>query len=188
MFHKCYNNANCSLSDYRIVIICVKESDEWSHVILSRLAPYKRYITLCDDSQLIEFLRRNLSLSESFIDQYEDEKLVFKKCYKILYCLEMHGFNFSFLVRLVVSTRPGMGKSLYIQRLADNVQSFHGDKNYSQAIFCHIPIHGPTVAASTIIPMLPAQKPTEQFLQVLHLDIGHSVSVKENIIIIDFKI
>ena len=74
-------------------------------------------------------------------------------------------------VQLVYSTRPGMGKSLYIKRLTEQYQ-LKQSNNY----LC-VPIHGPDVTANNIIKYLlkGLQGPEETQLQVIHFDLSHSV-------------
>ena len=76
-------------------------------------------------------------------------------------------------VRVVASNTSGMGKSLYVKRLAQKL------KRHCQIESKHVivPIHGPVVNADTVMTSLnnhtANQIPTAQ---IIHLDIASSVS------------
>ena len=76
-------------------------------------------------------------------------------------------------VRVVASNASGMGKSLYVKRLAQKL------KRHCQIESKHVivPIHGPVVNADTVMMSLnnhaANQIPTAQ---IIHLDIASSVS------------
>ena len=70
-------------------------------------------------------------------------------------------------MRVVASKSSGMGKSLYVKRLAQKIKSQH----------VIVPIHGPVVNADTVMASLcnhiTGQTPTAQ---IIHFDIASSVS------------
>ena len=76
-------------------------------------------------------------------------------------------------VRVVASKLSGMGKSLYVDRLAQKLKKQCQIK--SQHVI--IPIHGPVVNADTVMESLGnhvnSQTPTAQ---IIHFDISSSVS------------
>lgn len=73
-----------------------------------------------------------------------------------------------------MSNRSGMGKSLYIHRLAEDLQ-----KNLMKSDVVHvtIPLHGPVVIPDTVLELLKdhLKKPT---CFIYHIDIAPSVSHK----------
>lgn len=74
-------------------------------------------------------------------------------------------------VRIVSSNRCGMGKSLYVQRLAEKLQ----DKiNVTEAVHVSIPLHGPVVTPDTVLELFKDhfKKP---FCYIYHLDIAPNV-------------
>lgn len=81
--------------------------------------------------------------------------------------------EFTSSVHLVYSTQPGMGKSLYVQRMAERLKEVH------PVDYVCIPIHGPVVSVDQITEQLLStmmQGTNNSHLQVLHFDISHSVS------------
>ena len=76
-------------------------------------------------------------------------------------------------MRIVTSTRSGMGKSLYIQRLGENLRV-----NLGQADPVHvtIPLHGPVVTPDTVLELFKDhfKRPT---CCIYHVDIAPNVSV-----------
>ena len=76
-------------------------------------------------------------------------------------------------VRMVASDLSGMGKSLYIERLAEKLEKQCQIKN--QHII--IPIHGPVVNADTVMASLCNHVIGETpIAQIIHFDIASSVS------------
>jgi len=74
-------------------------------------------------------------------------------------------------VRVVSSPRSGMGKSLFVQRMVEKLQTHTSQKN------CHliIPIHGPVVNVSMLLDLL-EQGLSMDLCTVIHIDIAESVS------------
>ena len=79
-------------------------------------------------------------------------------------------------MRVVISTRPGMGKSLYVKRIAEKMASLCGGNYENDQCIC-ISVNGPEATADEIVEyLLPHyQTPSASFPQTLHFDIAHSV-------------
>ena len=80
-------------------------------------------------------------------------------------------------VRVVKSERAGMGKSLYIQRLTEELDTKTDQQGPHHVI---IPVHGPKVTFDTIVQALkhPFEKMTNQDSGqaiIFHIDISPSV-------------
>ena len=75
---------------------------------------------------------------------------------------------------MVASNVSGMGKSLYVRRLAQKLQR-QCSINTEHVI---VPIHGPVVNADTVVASL-CDHHTNQLhtAQIIHLDIASSVSI-----------
>lgn len=75
-------------------------------------------------------------------------------------------------VRVVFSERPGMGKSLYIHRMAEQL----GVKinKCAKTIHSVIPIHGPLVNSDVVLNMLKDHY-RDQKCKIYHFDIAPSV-------------
>ncbi len=79
---------------------------------------------------------------------------------------------YSCCVRVVSSTRSGMGKSLYVKRKAMSLeQAICNDKTH----IITIPIHGPVVSADSIMDCL-KEHIGEDNCTIYHLDIAPIVS------------
>ena len=79
-------------------------------------------------------------------------------------------------VRVVTSTRAGMGKSLYITRMAEHLQKL----NVEGAVIETIPIHGPQVTTDTVMECLDAYQDSSS-CTILHFDIAPSVRMLESL-------
>ena len=73
-------------------------------------------------------------------------------------------------VRVVSSTRSGMGKSLYIERQAQKLTQLNSGKD----IHVTIPIHGPTVTSDTLLNFF-EQHIKKEACTLYHLDIAPRV-------------
>ena len=85
-------------------------------------------------------------------------------------------------VRVVKSERAGMGKSLYIQRLKEELQA----KTRKGPHYVIIPVHGPKVTFDTIVQALkhPFEKMTDQDSGqaiIFHIDISPSVRFSKSL-------
>ena len=76
-------------------------------------------------------------------------------------------------MRVVSSTRSGMGKSLYIQRLSEKLTSKIGSK---EDVIATIPIHGPIVTPDTVLDLL-AKHIDRDECTIYHIDVAPSVSL-----------
>ncbi len=76
----------------------------------------------------------------------------------------------SLCVRIVSSTRSGMGKSLYISRMADRLRLQCSTRNLSVTI----PVHGPVVTQDTVMELL-KEHMTNSTSTVFHLDVSRTV-------------
>ena len=76
-------------------------------------------------------------------------------------------------VRIVSSNRSGMGKSLYIQRLAEDLQ--HKLNNPDAVVHVTIPLHGPVVTSDTVLELLKDHL-KNQTCCIYHIDIAPNVS------------
>ena len=81
-------------------------------------------------------------------------------------------FNYRSYVRLISSDRPGMGKSFYVQQLAQQITKTLGRTSAS----CTIPIHGPEVTADTVMDFLIHHLVQDPLCSMYHLDIASNVS------------
>ena len=136
------------ISDYRIVIICSNEDEEKSHIV-SRLQPYFRTFSgIQPDESIMKYLKDHFiedrtetnstenSILASVVDK---ERLDFFYQYnynpsnKINYYAHLlwlffwhihtHTLTIRSCVRVVTSERAGMGKSLYIHRLTEDLMT-----------------------------------------------------------------
>ena len=80
-------------------------------------------------------------------------------------------------VRFVTSDRSGMGKSLYIKRLADNLKL--SIQPISDVFHVVIPLHGPAVTPDTVLELFKdhAKTPT---CCIYHIDIAPNVSYRNH--------
>lgn len=81
-------------------------------------------------------------------------------------------------MRLVFSTRAGMGKTLHVQRLVENLKLCENTNTSCHAPqYVRIPIHGPDVSCDTVMRHLQhhLQSPNETFPQILHFDVACKV-------------
>ena len=76
-------------------------------------------------------------------------------------------------VRVVSSNRTGMGKSLFIQRMANQLGVITNDSTKSTPVV--IPIHGPVATADVVLNFLKDHY-KEDKCKIYHFDIAPSVS------------
>ena len=77
-------------------------------------------------------------------------------------------------VRVVSSERAGMGKSLFIQRIANQLGVITSDPTKSTPVV--IPIHGPVASADVVLDFLKDHY-REDKCKIYHFDIAPSVSI-----------
>ena len=87
----------------------------------------------------------------------------------------MHIVIYSSCVRVVFSKRSGMGKSLFIQRMANQLGIVSNDPDKSTLAV--IPIHGPNITADIVLNFL-KEYYKEDKCKIYHFDIAPSVSCK----------
>jgi len=80
---------------------------------------------------------------------------------------------YSSCVRVVSSTRSGMGKSLFITRLADLLKEY---MSTDTTVHVTVPIHGPVVTPDTVMEFLKYHV-EEATSTIFHFDIAPSVSM-----------
>ena len=75
----------------------------------------------------------------------------------------------------MTSQRSAMGKSLYVQRLSENLKL--NKKSASETVLVTIPLHGPNVTSDTLLEFFKEHlyQPT---CCIYHIDIASSVSNK----------
>lgn len=77
-------------------------------------------------------------------------------------------------VRIVTSERSGMGKSLYVKRLAENLQTNLGQSD----VLVTIPLHGPVVTPDTVLELFKDHLKKANCC-IYHIDIAPNVSLLE---------
>ena len=80
--------------------------------------------------------------------------------------------TYSSCARIVISDRSGMGKSLYIQRLAEDLRRILRQQEVAHVT---IPLHGPAVTPDTVLELFKDhfKRPT---CCIYHIDIAPNVS------------
>ena len=76
-------------------------------------------------------------------------------------------------VRVVSSKRPGMGKSLFIERMAEKLGVI--SNSTTEAVKVVIPVHGPIVTSDVILTFLKDHY-KDNDCKIYHFDIASSVS------------
>ncbi len=165
-------------ADYRLVVICSKKDEDKSHII-TRLHNCRRpVVPLLKVGNCRKYLKAHFvhqmgmevntqvtsDLQASMVDP---DKYVFDVVSKA-----EPKFPFSSCVRVVSSTRSGMGKSLYIKRMAASLRQAIS----SDDIHVTIPIHGPVVTANTLMDCF-KEHTWRDNCTIYHLDIAPGVSL-----------
>ena len=83
--------------------------------------------------------------------------------------------SFSSCVRVVSSDRSGMGKSLYIQRLVDELKKRQNPYSNSN-VHIIIPLHGPEVTPDIVMDLFKNHFERSKSC-IYHIDIGPWVSI-----------
>jgi hypothetical protein len=158
--------------EFSLIIVC-STWDEEKNLIVSKLHLYRRpfgtHLAKCRDYLEKHFfsgnelsyqqLRDTESVPASFIDP--------KRSY----------------VRIVSSSRAGMGKSLFITRMAEKLQALIPGKN----ALITIPVHGPVVTTDSIMDCLLCHENTSECV-ILHFDISPSVLSQSDTILFSLLI
>ena len=79
-------------------------------------------------------------------------------------------FHSSSCVRIVSSTRAGMGKTLFVNRMADKLRQL----KMQGTVLVTIPIHGPQVTTDSVMQYL-VNHQDSSYCTILHFDISPSV-------------
>ena len=81
---------------------------------------------------------------------------------------------YSSCIRVVSSSRAGMGKTLFITRMSERLQT----KVTGHNVLIQIPIHGPKVTTDSVMELLVKHQDTSHST-ILHFDISPSVCINE---------
>ena len=81
---------------------------------------------------------------------------------------------YSSCIRVVSSSRAGMGKTLFITRMSERLQT----KVTGYNVLIQIPIHGPQVTTDSVMELLVKHQDTSHST-ILHFDISPSVCINE---------
>ena len=86
---------------------------------------------------------------------------------------DSHFTGNSSCVRVVSSYRSGMGKSLYVRRMAEQLELLQMEQSGADPLVS-IPIHGPLVSADTVVEFLQEHFDAQQ-CSIFHFDIAPTV-------------
>ncbi|XP_019863183.1 PREDICTED: E3 ubiquitin-protein ligase RNF213-like, partial [Amphimedon queenslandica] len=145
-------------NDYRLVIVCSDEDLDKFHMI-SKLQLFKQQLEAfhCDDDYK-QYLKSHFVQNPNILGRRALASTIDRE---------------NSCVRVVTSDRTGMGKSLYIQRMKEELKS----KCYGVSSDVIIPVHGPKVTSDSIVQLLKSSvgnKDTNQAI-IFHLDISPNV-------------
>ena len=88
-------------------------------------------------------------------------------------------------VRLIKSSRAGMGKSLIVKRLTKQLETISNTKkkNLQSTLCCTIPVHGVCVDSNAITRHLLSHtlKRGDTLSRIFHLDVSQSVSCTQSL-------
>uniref|UniRef100_A0A1X7TWB5 RZ-type domain-containing protein n=1 Tax=Amphimedon queenslandica TaxID=400682 RepID=A0A1X7TWB5_AMPQE len=145
---------------YKLVIVCSNEDQEKSHII-AKLQMYNRTCSkVLSKDKFSQYLMNHFTKwPKSCSDDILLASAVDPK---------------SSYVRVVTSSRAGMGKSLYIQRMKEELSAKKPSNNISDVV---IPVHGPKVTFDSVVQSL--KQPFEQHDSnqaiLFHLDVAPNV-------------
>ena len=179
---------------YRLVIICSNEEEEKSHII-SKLHTHRRpFAQICDTDQCQRYLKNHftgkvesLSYSPSQMQlvtapdvDYEKYAVLISIIFSIVTNI-ISNFYYSYCssrVRLVTSLRSGMGKSLYIQHMVEQLQA--KIRGIGSKACVTVPLHGPQVSPDIVMDYLvKCMQESACTRSIFHLDVAPSVSINE---------
>ena len=157
--------------DYRLVIMCSKEGEDKSHIVSKLLLHKKSIILKHSTKKYQEYLRNSFvspvtSDAASVVDKDKWDSI------KAICNCDYYA-SYRSRVRVVSSKRTGMGKSLFIQRMAEQLESVNCSK--AAPIEVIIPIHGPIVTSDVILSLLKGHY-RDNKCKIYHFDIAPSVS------------
>ena len=167
------------ISDYRLVIITSDEKEEMSHFI-SKLHLYRRpFMTRIENNEFRNYLaiKATQQVQSAYSSAVPASVVDYEKCvvqvgFKALFML--FSVPYSSRVRIVSSDRSGMGKSLYIKRLAQNLAM--NLSRTEEAVHVTIPLHGPLVTPDTVLRLFKDHF-KNQTCCIYHIDISPSVRI-----------
>eukprot|EP00731_Ephydatia_muelleri_P024235 Em0016g506a len=143
---------------YRLVIVCTNEGEERSHFISKLHAHQQQYAPIHTIADFCTYLKFKFTTTTSA-----------QKLFKgLLACSVDHE---SSCVRVVKSKRSGMGKSLYIRKMATKLEQMNG----STLSRVTIPIHGPIVTPDTVLKFLQKCIGTPFNSTIVHFDVSPKV-------------
>ncbi|XP_046860850.1 E3 ubiquitin-protein ligase rnf213-alpha-like [Xenia sp. Carnegie-2017] len=150
---------------YRLVVVCSIENDK-SNIVKS-LDHYRRSLPPLTSLDCIQRY-----LKEKFVYQPPDDDNV---------CTAAAIVDQEKLsVRLIKSSRAGMGKSLIVKRLTKRLETISNTKkkNFQSTLCCTIPVHGVCVDSNAITRHLLSHtlKRGDSLSRIFHLDVSQSVS------------
>ena len=153
------------------MVVCSNESEGKSHVI-TRLNSYHRDWDKNDDPETLkEYLRKHLipktdyaNINASIIDEdkYENRKVLY-----IILCIRS-------MVRVICSKQAGAGKSLYIHKMKEKLNTVFSKKK--SKVMLSIPLHGPDVTPDEVLKMLLADKHVTKSC-IIHIDVPQRVYI-----------
>lgn len=158
------------------MIITSDEKEEMSHFI-SKLHLYRRpFMTRIDNNDFRNYLAIKLTqqaqgdaVPASVVDYQKFVVLnQLLSSFYVVFCYS------SSLVRIVSSDRSGMGKSLYIKRLAQDLAI--NLRQNEEAVHVTIPLHGPLVTPDTVLHLFKDHF-KNQTCCIYHIDISPSVRI-----------
>ena len=176
------------------MIICSNEEEERSHII-SKLHSHRRpFAQIYDTDQCQHYLKAHFtgqveSLSsfpsqmqlvtasevdyERYVPKYSDFNAICGTTIIMLYCLIVVIILYvrSSCVRVVTSLRSGMGKSLYIHRMVEQLQA--KIRGVGKACVT-VPLHGPKVTPDVVVDYLVKNK-RESACTIFHVDVAPAV-------------
>ena len=181
------------------MVICSKEDEDKSHII-SRLHTFRRpVVPRLDEGACREYLKAHFTLptdmdvssqappTQCAAPTVDPDKLVALRirsdCPGLVYCMHVavtspvfSPHTHSSCVRVVSSTRSGMGKSLYIKRRAQQLVRLASNHD----VHVTIPIHGPVATGDTLLEFFD-QHTKRDACTIYHLDIAPRVSFPNGI-------
>ena len=101
-----------------------------------------------------------------------------------MYLLIIHIYVYRSCVRVVSSSRSGMGKSLYIQRMTDKLKE---KLSSSEDVHVTVPIHGPVVTADMLLDLF-ENSLDKDLCTIYHIDIAPSVSMYWSIATVMYRL
>ena len=135
-----FNNYTSYLftTGYRVVVICSLEDEERAHVV-SKLHQYRReYPPLPPSTEIAAYLKQHfVAVNHDSAAMVDPEK--FNKTLTMTFVYVCFISMCSSTVRVVASSTSGMGKSLYVERLAQKLKEQYQYQIKNEHVI--VPIH-----------------------------------------------